>query len=220
MKISPATSLNIKCFDANQSYQDIFLQMKEFTINRTEQTQDALWLLEHDPVFTQGQAGKAEHLLFPGDIPVIQSDRGGQVTFHGPGQLMIYVLWDLKRLQLGIKQLVCELESFVISLLNTYQIEAHRIPKAPGIYVANKKIASIGLRVKKGSCYHGISLNVSMDLSPFSRINPCGFKNLEMTQISDFNPDINITTVQQNIAELIQQWHAQRVLDVEQEILT
>ncbi|MCS5707868.1 lipoyl(octanoyl) transferase LipB [Candidatus Berkiella cookevillensis] len=202
--------LQTKIFQSAQPYTTIFQQMKDFTINRLADTQDQLWLLEHLPVFTQGQAGKQEHILNPGAIEITQSDRGGQVTYHGPGQLMIYVLWDVKRLGLTVKSLVCLLESFVISLLAEYSIAAHCIPGAPGIYVENKKIASLGLRIKKGACYHGISLNVAMDLEPFSRINPCGFKNLEMTQIAAYRPDISLTQVQTDILSIIQDWHKQR----------
>lgn len=200
--------IQFKTFSGYQPYSDIFDKMKAFTINRTHNTTNEVWLMEHLPVFTQGQAGKAEHILNTGDIPIIQSDRGGQVTYHGPGQLMIYFLWDLKQFGLGVRQLVCQLEQFVIDLLTRYLITAHRMPKAPGIYVDQKKIASIGLRVKKGACYHGISLNVSMDLTPFSYINPCGFENLQMTQIADFVPNITVSQIAQDIIMLIQAWES------------
>lgn len=203
--------LHIQQFSGFQPYSEIYESMKSYTVHRDTTSADQLWLLEHLPVFTQGQAGKAEHLLAPGDIPVVQSDRGGQVTYHGPGQLMIYVLWDLKRLQLGVKSLVCALESLVITLLNQYNIQAHRQPNAPGIYVDNQKIASLGLRIKKGGSYHGVSLNVAMDLEPFSRINPCGFKALQMTQISHFCPDIMMDRVKHDLKEIVQAWYNNRL---------
>ena len=204
---SADTQLKVKIFDSPQAYSTIFQRMKEFTVARAADTPDELWLLEHIAVFTQGQAGKQEHILNPGNIEITQSDRGGQVTYHGPGQLMIYVLWDVKALGLTVKSLVCLLESFVISLLAQYGITAHCIAGAPGIYVDNKKIASLGLRIKKGACYHGISLNVAMDLEPFSRINPCGFKNLEMTQIAAYRPDISLIQAQTDLLNIIQSWH-------------
>ncbi len=185
----------LKTFSSFQEYQHIFQLMKGYTQERDEISQDALWLLEHQPVFTQGQAGKAEHVLNPGSIPLVQSDRGGQVTYHGPGQLMIYTLFDLKRLQLGIKDFVQILEQSIITMLKSYGINAHTQCKAPGVYVDNAKICSIGLRIRHFRAYHGLSLNVNMDLSPFKRINPCGFKQLKMTQISDFVPDITVDKV-------------------------
>ena len=169
--------------------------MRSFTVERNIHTPDALWFLEHTPVFTQGQAGKKEHLLNTGDIPVIQSDRGGQVTYHGEGQLMIYTLFDLKRLKFGIKDLVDSLQQSVIKLLKSYGIEGRTECKAPGVYVNETKIASIGLRVRQGFTYHGMSLNVCMDLEPFTRINPCGFEQLTMVQIQDFQQDITIEQV-------------------------
>lgn len=175
-----------------QDYQKIWQQMKQFTLQRDAATDDELWLLEHTPVYTQGQAGKAEHILNRNEIPVIQSDRGGQVTYHGPGQLVGYVLMDIRRKNLGIRTLVCQLEKALIQLLADYGIHAQTRCGAPGVYVEDKKIASIGLRVKNGCTYHGIALNVTMDLSPFSAINPCGFSQLAMTQISDYVPDISV----------------------------
>ncbi len=161
--------------------------MTQFTLARQAHTEDELWLLEHCPVFTQGKAGKAEHLLSnPQDIPVVKADRGGQITYHGPGQLIAYTLIDLKRLHLGVRELVHLLENSVIDTLAEFDITARGDAKAPGVYVKNKKIASLGLRVRNGAVYHGIGLNVNMDLSPFSYINPCGYAGLEMTQISEF----------------------------------
>jgi len=171
-----------------QDYIPCWQAMQTFTNQRQEDTPDEIWLLEHPPVFTQGQNGKPEHLLNPGDIPVIPIDRGGQITYHGPGQLVAYVLVDLKRKKLNIRQFVTMLEKTIIDLLAGYQIKAASQCKAPGVYVENKKICSIGLRVRRGCSYHGLALNVKMDLEPFTRINPCGFKELEMTQISALSP--------------------------------
>lgn len=159
--------------------------MRAFTDTRTADTPDEIWVVEHPPVFTQGQAGKAEHIINPGDIPIVQSDRGGQVTYHGPGQLVVYCLFDLKRRRMGIRQLVTALEEAVIDMLTQLDIKAYAKPDAPGIYIDEMKICSIGLRVRKGCSYHGIALNVAMDLSPFERINPCGFNQLTMTQLAD-----------------------------------
>lgn len=187
-----------------QDYADTWSAMQSFTINRDDKTPDELWLLEHHPVFTQGLAGKPEHLLNPNDIPVVQSDRGGQITYHGPGQLMAYTLFDLKRLGLNTRDFVIALEETVIRLLAALDITAAGKRDAPGVYVDSAKICSIGLRVKRHRAYHGLALNVAMDLSPFKGINPCGYENLEMTQIKDFNPDISLTTIKQNILRHIQ----------------
>ena len=173
-----------------QPYSSVLEQMKCFTSARQDNTPDELWLLEHPKVYTQGQAGKTEHLVNPGFIPVIQSDRGGQVTYHGPGQLVAYVLMDIGRRNIGTRTLVNKLEHIVIDLLNQYHIQADTLCGAPGVYVQHEKIASIGLRVKKGCTYHGIALNVSMDLNPFKGINPCGYAGLNMTQMSTFCQDI------------------------------
>ena len=178
-----------------KTYQEVLDDMKEFTINRDKDSPDELWLLEHYPVYTQGQAGKKEHILNNNEIPIIQSDRGGQVTYHGPGQLVAYVLMDIRRRNLGIRTLVSKLEQLIISLLKNYNIIAESHCGAPGVYVNNKKIASIGLRVKSGCTYHGISLNVNMDLRPFLDINPCGYAKLEMTQIKDFTNEITVDDV-------------------------
>lgn len=175
-----------------QPYLTVWDKMKSFTSVRNESTIDELWLLEHWPVYTQGQAGKAEHILNPNDIPIVQSDRGGQVTYHGPGQLVAYVLMDIRRRHLGIRNLVSQLEQILINLLANYQIPGSIRCGAPGVYVEDKKIASIGLRVKNGCTYHGISLNVAMDLAPFQSINPCGFAKLKMAQISDYVPEVSV----------------------------
>jgi len=171
-----------------RDYLQTWQEMKEFTTNRTPTTPDEIWLLEHPHVFTQGMSGKPEHVLNPGNIPIIQTDRGGQITYHGPGQLVGYVLLDLRRLKIGVKAYVSLIENSVIQLLANYNIEAHIKPGAPGVYVADSKICSIGLKISRGCSYHGIALNVNNDLEPFSRINPCGFQNLPITRISDFTP--------------------------------
>ncbi len=184
-----------------QNYNDVWLQMKEFTQKREANARDELWLLEHFPVYTQGQAGKPEHILNPASIPVVQSDRGGQVTYHGPGQLVAYVLMDISRRNVGIRSLVSKLEQILISVLAQYQIEGSIRCGAPGVYVNEQKIASIGLRVKNGCTYHGIALNVDMDLKPFSGINPCGFAKMEMTQISHFYPSVQMDKVNQHFVQ-------------------
>ncbi len=168
-----------------RDYAKVWHEMQTFTEGRTEQTQDELWLLEHPPVFTLGMAGKKEHLLNPGSIPVIQTDRGGQVTYHGPGQLVAYVMYDLRRAGIGVRKMVELLQDAVIDLLRQYDIAAHTLPRAPGVYVENRKIAALGLRVRRGCSFHGLSLNVDMDLEPFQRINPCGYPGLEVTQTKD-----------------------------------
>lgn len=166
-----------------QPYEPVSQAMHDFTDSRDDTTPDEIWLVEHLPVFTQGQAGKAEHLLMTGDIPVIQSDRGGQVTYHGPGQQVMYVLLNLKRRKLGVRELVTLLEQTVVNTLAEYGIEAHPRPDAPGVYVGESKICSLGLRIRKGCSFHGLALNINMDLTPFQRINPCGYAGMEMTQM-------------------------------------
>jgi len=181
-------------------YADTFARMRAFTDARDADTPDEIWLLEHSPVFTQGQAGKAEHLLAPGDIPVVQSDRGGQVTYHGPGQLVVYFLIDLQRRGYGIRSLVTRLEESMIAVLADYGIKAYADPEAPGVYVDDAqgrrmKIGSLGLRVRRGCTYHGLSLNVAMDLEPFGRINPCGYQGLQMTQVSALGGPADVSVV-------------------------
>ncbi|EOY5727961.1 lipoyl(octanoyl) transferase LipB [Enterobacter bugandensis] len=166
-----------------QPYEPVSQAMHEFTDSRDDTTPDEIWLVEHLPVFTQGQAGKAEHLLMTGDIPVIQSDRGGQVTYHGPGQQVMYVLLNLKRRKLGVRELVTLLEQTVVNTLAEYGIDAHPRADAPGVYVGEMKICSLGLRIRKGCSFHGLALNINMDLTPFQRINPCGYAGMEMTQM-------------------------------------
>ena len=175
---------------SRQPYESVFNAMKAFTGSRDENTADELWWVEHDPVFTQGQAGKEEHLLMPGDIPVVQVDRGGQVTYHGPGQIVGYPMIDLKRKGIGVRDFVTAIETSMTEALAACGVSAYARPDAPGVYVAKEdgghlKIGSLGIRVRRGCSYHGLSLNVKMDLSPFMRINPCGYQGLEMTQIAD-----------------------------------
>ncbi len=183
-----------------RDYAEIWQAMSDFTNQRTAETGDQLWLVEHPPVFTLGQAGKAEHLLFPGDIPVVQTDRGGQVTFHGPGQLVAYPLLDLRRLKIGVRDLVTAIEQTIVATLAHYAIDAYPKPDAPGVYVKGDKIASLGLRVRRGCSFHGLALNVAMDLSPFQRINPCGYQGLAMTQMADLLPEPpSLADVQQQL---------------------
>jgi lipoyl(octanoyl) transferase len=167
--------------------------MQQFTDTRTAQTADELWFLEHPPVFTQGMAGRREHLLAPGDIPVQHTDRGGQVTYHGPGQLVVYALVDLRRAGLGVRDLVTALEQSVIDYVAERGITAQAWPAAPGVYVDGRKLASVGIRIRRGASYHGLALNVNMDLEPFQRINPCGHSGLLMTQLADLTAvrDVN-----------------------------
>jgi len=168
-------------------YTTVWQAMQSFTDDRDDTTSDELWLVEHPSVFTQGQAGKDEHLLMPGDIPVVKVDRGGQVTYHGPGQLVIYFMINLRRRKMGVRNLVTLIENGIIASLKDFNIEAAARPDAPGVYVDNKKVASLGLRVRKGCSFHGLAINVNMDLSPFLRINPCGYAGLEMIQTADIN---------------------------------
>ena len=178
----------------NQAYADTYEQMRSLV--QAKSFKDQIWLLEHPPVFTLGTAADNAHVLNPGDIPVIQTDRGGEVTFHGPGQLVIYFLLDIKQKKLGPKALVANLQNLIQNILQHYSIESSFIEGAPGVYVGEKKIASIGLRISKGRTYHGISLNVDMDLTPFGLINPCGYEGLEVTQISDFDSNVTLEDVE------------------------
>lgn len=166
-------------------YAPVFEAMKAFNDARSEATEDELWVVEHPPVFTQGLAGKPEHLLIRDDIPVVQIDRGGQITYHGPGQLVVYTLIDFKRRQTSVRHIVSALENSIIATLAEYGIAAAADPERPGVYVGAKKIASLGLRIKNGAVYHGLALNIDMDLSPFTHINPCGYAGMEMTQMAD-----------------------------------
>ncbi len=185
-----------------RDYITTWRDMQAFTASRTEDTTDELWLLEHPPVFTQGLAGKEEHVIEPGDIPVVSSDRGGQITYHGPGQIVAYTLIDIKRCGLGIKPFVRHLEQSVIELLAGYGIAAKNRPDAPGVYVNGDKIASLGLRVKRGRAYHGLSLNVNMDLEPFSRITPCGLSGIGVTQLRNLDDTADIKVVAQKFSTI------------------
>ncbi len=179
-----------------QPYEPVLQAMRRFTDVRGEETPDELWLLEHDPVFTLGQAGKPEHVLAAGDIPVIKVERGGQVTYHGPGQIVGYPLLDLRRLGLGVRELVCRIEQAIIDTLGHWNIVAERRAGAPGVYVADAKIGALGLRVRRGCTFHGLAFNVAMDLEPFRRINPCGFQGLQVTQVLDFGGPGSLSAVE------------------------
>lgn len=190
-------------FLGQRDYQSTWDAMRAFTAGRGPETSDELWLLEHPAVFTLGQAGREEHVLAPGDIPVIRVDRGGQVTYHGPGQPIAYLLLDLRRAGIGVKRLVHLLEQAVIDLLAQLGISAAARPDAPGVYVDNAKIASLGLRVSRGASYHGLALNLDMDLEPFSRINPCGYPGLAVTRIVDLVPGLDRDRVVADLADRI-----------------
>ncbi|MDG2501278.1 MAG: lipoyl(octanoyl) transferase LipB [Porticoccaceae bacterium] len=176
-----------------KEYSAVFARMKAFNEQRDDSTADEIWLLEHEPVFTQGQAGKEEYLLMPGDIPVVKSDRGGHVTYHGPGQITAYILIDLKRLKIGVRDLVTLIEQALVDTLAQWQISAAPRPDAPGVYVDGSKIASLGLRIRKGCSYHGLNFNVAMDMSPWQRINPCGLSvpMIQLADLVDSPPSIN-----------------------------
>ena len=182
-----------------QDYKSTWHAMQKFTAERDETTADEFWCLQHPPIFTMGLNGKDKHLLNIQDIPVINIDRGGQVTYHGPGQLVVYTLIDLGRLNIGVKELVNIIENAIIQLLEEYGIEAQRKENAPGVYIDGEKIAALGLRIKRNKSYHGLSLNIDMDLTPFQQINPCGYEGMEVTQIKDIAPSHNITQVQKDL---------------------
>jgi lipoyl(octanoyl) transferase len=190
------------CEDLGRTrYVPVFRAMQTFTADRTPDTPDVLWLTEHEPVFTQGQAGRAEHLLAPGDIEVVQSDRGGQVTYHGPGQLVIYLMIDIRRAGITPRGLVTVIEDSIIELLASYGIAAANRRDAPGVYVAGAKVAALGLRIRRGCSYHGLALNVQMDLEPFSRINPCGLIDLKVTQLADLGGPVKVDDVKAPLVE-------------------
>jgi len=184
-----------------QNYQPVWHEMQHFTDQRDKQTIDELWLVEHPPVFTQGLAGKAEHVLAAGDIPVIQVDRGGQVTYHGPGQIVAYPMIDLRRHGIGVKSLVHGIEQAIIDTIALYGVQAARKENAPGVYINGAKIASLGLRIRKGCSFHGLAFNIDMDLEPFQRINPCGFSGLEVIQLADIAKEVKIATVKQHLVK-------------------
>jgi lipoyl(octanoyl) transferase len=177
--------------------------MKSFTGSRDEFAADEVWFVQHPPVYTLGQAGKVEHLLTPGVIPVVHSDRGGQVTYHGPGQLVCYLLLDVRRLQLGVRDLVTAIEQSIVHLINSYGVAAESMPEAPGVYVDGKKLAALGLRIRKGCSYHGLSLNVDMDLGPFLNINPCGFKGLEVVDMKRLGIDRPMTEIMEKLTGIL-----------------
>lgn len=187
-----------------QSYQPIWEAMQRFTNERDENTADEIWCLQHDPVLTLGQAGKEEHLLNPGNIPIIKVDRGGQVTYHGPGQLVCYLLVDLRRHGIGARQFVTHIEDSLIRLLQHYGVQAQNRPDAPGVYVNEAKIGALGLRIRRGCSFHGLSLNIDMDLSPFQAINPCGHPGMAVTQLKQFVPDIHFADVEKGLIEELQ----------------
>ncbi|MCD6047993.1 MAG: lipB [Gammaproteobacteria bacterium] len=186
-----------------QPYEPIWQAMQRFTDTRKPETADEIWFLQHFPVYTQGMAGKPEHILNPGDVPVVAIDRGGQVTYHGPGQLVGYVMLDVARRQLAPRQLVSLLEKALIELLSFWKIEAYARQDAPGIYIENRKIASLGLRIRRNASYHGLALNIDMDLAPFYGINPCGFKDIAMTQLKEFVPDISLQQVEYLLSSIL-----------------
>ncbi len=195
----PETSVIVVRTLGMQDYEPLWRGMQRFTDSRTPQTPDEIWFTEHPPVFTLGLNASREHLLAPGDIPVIQVDRGGQVTYHGPGQLMIYPLIDIKRARLGVRDLVTALERTVIDLAAEFSIEAICRKDAPGVYVDGRKVASVGLRVRRGASYHGMALNIDVDLEPFSRINPCGFSDLEVTDLNSLGVDASPSDIQARV---------------------
>ncbi|WP_187424873.1 lipoyl(octanoyl) transferase LipB [Marinomonas sp. IMCC 4694] len=193
--------LDLVCRDLGViDYGQTWEKMKSFTQVRSKGDADEIWLLEHPPLFTQGQAGKEEHLLAPGNIPVVQVDRGGQVTYHGPGQLVAYIMVDLKRLGIGVRDLVTILETAIVNTLQINDIKAYPKPDAPGVYVSEQKIASLGLRVRRGCSFHGLALNVDMDLTPFNRINPCGYQGLQMVDMVRLNKDVTLYNVKVELA--------------------
>lgn len=206
-----------------QPYEPVWRAMQQFTETRGEDTADELWVLQHPAVFTQGQAGKAEHLLAPGDIPVIQIDRGGQVTYHGPGQLVIYLLVNVRRAAVGVRELVSLIEAAIIDTLASFKVTAEARADAPGVYVGDAKIAQLGLRIRHGCSYHGLSLNVAMDLSPFSRINPCGYAGLAVTQLIDLVDEDDESSLMMTVEKLLLQGIIERLqsyswVDVKREL--
>jgi lipoyl(octanoyl) transferase len=186
---------------SRQPYEPIWKAMQEYTDTRGDRDLDEVWFVEHDAVFTQGQAGKAEHVLAPGDIPVVKVDRGGQVTYHGPGQQVVYFLIDIRRKQLGVRQLVTHIENLVVNTLAAFDIPSAPRADAPGVYVNQEKICSLGLRIRRGCSFHGLALNINMDLSPFSRINPCGYQGMAITQMSEFKSNVNLTEIEPVLIE-------------------
>ena len=196
-----------------RAYLPVWREMQRFTAERTEASRDELWLLEHESVFTQGQAGKSEHLLAPGEIAVVQSDRGGQVTYHGPGQLIAYLLLDLKRKGIGVRALVRGVEASIIAVLGDHGVVGRPRDDAPGVYVAGAKVAAVGFRIRRGASFHGLALNVDMDLEPFSRINPCGLEGLAVTQLKDLGGPSDVESVKQPLVNALAKTFGYTVLE-------
>ena len=190
-KIHPATLRDL----GRQPYAPVWRAMQRFTDARGDATTDEVWVVEHEPVFTLGQAGKDEHVLAPGDLPVLHVDRGGQVTYHGPGQIVVYPLLDLRRLGIGVRDYVCRIEQAIIDTLDEWNIVAERLEGAPGVYVGGAKIAALGIRVRRGCSFHGLAFNVSLDLEPFHRINPCGYAGMQVTSVLDLGGPSGIEAV-------------------------
>ena len=187
-----------------QDYTSTWQEMVSFTENRNSKTEDELWILEHRSVFTQGLSGKPEHLLKETKIEVIKSDRGGQITYHGPGQLIVYCMIDIKRLGIGVKQMVSIIEMSIMDVLSEYSIKSHKVPGAPGVYVDGSKIAALGLKVKQGKTYHGLSLNIDMNLAPYNLINPCGYEDLNVTQMSDLTDNkLELDTIKEKLTKYL-----------------
>lgn len=219
-KLDPLTNLPLVKFMGTVDYQSTWHAMQHFTARRTADTRDEIWMLQHPSTYTQGQAGKPEHLLkanhtiFSQKIPVVQIDRGGQITYHGPGQIVAYLLLDLRRWRINVRQLVRLMEQSVIDVLAEYSVLAQGREEAPGVYVGNGKIAALGLKIKNGCCYHGLALNVDMDLSPYAAINPCGFAGLQVTQARNLGVQASLTEIEQQLAHclltLLQQHKAQK----------
>ena len=210
LPVTGSRCLIVRRFPGLAPYEPVWRAMQAFTDARDATTADELWVVEHPPVFTLGQAGKWEHVLMPGDIPVVPVDRGGQVTYHGPGQIVAYPLVDLRRLGIGIREFVCRIEQSIIDTLATWNIVAVRKPGAPGVYVAGAKVAALGLRVRRGCTFHGLAFNVNMDLEPFRRINPCGYQGLQVTQVSDLGGPSRVAEVEDElIAKLAQHFGLQ-----------
>ena len=206
MPVPSAPLPAVQCRDLGlRDYSACWQEMAAFTEARDDASADELWFVQHPPVFTLGKNGKPEHILDAGDIPVVHSDRGGQVTYHGPGQLVVYTLLDLRRRNLGVRAAVSLLEQSVIDTLAQFGIASKARPEAPGVYVNDAKIAALGLRVRKGCCFHGLSLNIDVDLAPFSRINPCGYQGLAVTRLADLRADIDFARAQQSLqAQLLE----------------
>ena len=219
-KLNPPTNLPLVKFMGTVDYQATWHAMQHFTARRTANTRDEIWMLQHPPTYTQGQAGKPEHLLKTNHtlssqkIPIVQIDRGGQITYHGPGQIVTYLLLDLRRWQINVRQLVRLMEQSVVDVLAEYSVLAQGPEDAPGVYVDNAKIAALGLKIKNGCCYHGLALNIDMDLSPYAAINPCGFAGLQVTQARNLGVQASLTEIEQQLANrlltLLQQHKAQK----------